>query len=95
LFICIENLVPVGSRLRSNFFRLSPVLLLWDDPKKEQEKSPLGAGPAISLCKGYPLHVEHSAEFLTPAAAPTSLRDSGPVNQHSEARYAQAPAGIQ
>jgi hypothetical protein len=54
-------------------------------PKEGARKVAAAAGLALSLCKGYAAQVKHSVEFLTPAAAPTTLRDSGPVNQHSEA----------
>jgi len=103
----MENLVPVGNRLVRQFLSSitgSTSLRLRSGhalgrPKEIARKVALpdlvgaGAGPALSLCKGYAAPIENSAEFLTPAAAPTTLRDSPrlrsvqahPVNQHSEA----------
>ena len=60
-----------------NFFALSPVQLLWADPKKLQERSPLGGGPALSLRKAYSAEARKSAEFLTSFATSTNLAGLG------------------
>jgi len=50
----LRTLVPVGNRLLGHFFDICPVLLLWDDPKKEQEKSPLPRGLLYRCARATP-----------------------------------------